>query len=388
MVVGMTTSWGRILLIYGIGVLAAGQLGIVPPLVPALQRDLGLSLPNAGMSVSIVTLIGAMFGLLAGNWSERIGHGRALRGGLLIMAAAAAICAACDDGAMLLGARGLAGIGYLLVVVAGPSLMAATSEPRHQPFTLSLWGTFVPTGIALSGIAAASLVGRAGWRMVFAVDIVVLALAFVVALIAIPDIQAAGPARPVAAPRRWLGPSLPLSIAFFCFALLFLALAGLLPAYLVAHRGLAADEAGHLVAIATAFGIAGSLLAGWMMRRGVAPGRLAAAGLIGSTVVAAFAFGMAAPVPLAIAGFTLSFALGGLVPAATFASVPRLAADASAIGPINGLLAQAGSLGSLAGPPLLALWVGWASWSLAPVLLLAIAAIGAASALAIAPLRS
>lgn len=384
----MTTSWGRIFLIYGIGVLAAGQLGIVPPLVPALQHDLGMSLAPAGMTVSIITLIGALFGLLAGNWSERIGHGRALRIGLLIMAAAAAICAACNDGAMLLGARGLAGVGYLLVVVASPSLMAATSEPRHQPFTLSLWGTFVPTGIALSGIAAASLVGRAGWRMVFAVDVVVLALAFIVALAVVPDIRAIRPAGPVAAPRRWFGSSIPLSIAFFCFALLFLALAGLLPAYLVDRRGLAADEAGRLVAIATAFGIAGSLLAGWMMRRGVAPGRLTAAGLIASAVVAAFAFSMAAPVPLAIAGFTLSFALGGLVPAATFASVPRLAADASAIGPINGLLAQAGSLGSLAGPPLLALWVGWAGWSLAPVLLLAIAAIGAASALAIARPRS
>ncbi|MDI1285556.1 MAG: MFS transporter [Reyranella sp.] len=384
----MTTSWGRILLIYGIGVLAAGQLGIVPPLVPALQRDLGLSLPNAGMIVSIVTLIGAMLGLLAGNWSERIGHGHALRIGLLIMASAAAICAAGDDAAMLLGARGLAGIGYLLVVVASPSLMAVISEPRHPPFTLSLWGTFAPAGIALSGIAAASLVGRAGWRMVFAVDGVVLVLAFVIAIVAVPDIRAVRQAGPGVAARCWLRPALPLSIAFFCFALVFLALAGLLPAYLVAHRGLAAEEAGHLVAIATAFGIAGSLLAGWMMRRGVAPGRLTAAGLMASTVVAAFAFSMAAPVPLAIAGFTLSFALGGLVPAATFASVPRLAADASAIGPINGLLAQAGSLGSLAGPPLLALWVGWAGWSLAPVVLLAIAAIGAASALAIAPPRS
>ena len=41
----MTTPWVRIALIYGIGVVSAGQLGIVPPLVPALQRDLGVSLP-------------------------------------------------------------------------------------------------------------------------------------------------------------------------------------------------------------------------------------------------------------------------------------------------------------------------------------------------------
>lgn len=383
----MTTSWGRIALLYGIGVLAAGQLGIVPPLVPALQRDLGLSLAMAGMSVSIITLVGAVLGLLAGGWSERIGHARALRIGILVLASAAALCAASDDAIALLAARGLAGIGYLLVVVAGPSLMASTSEPRHQPITLSLWGTFVPAGIALAGLVAASFADGAGWRLLFAADAALLALALLVSLGAIPDIPA--PRRDSSAGTlQRLGPSIPLSIAFFCFALLFLALAGLLPAYLVGRRGLAAADAGRVVAIATAFGIAGSLLAAWTMRRGVSPGRLVAVGLIASTVIAAFSFSAAAPVPLSVAGFAVAFALGGLVPAATFASVPLIAVDARAIGPINGLLAQAGSLGSLAGPPLLALWVEWAGWPLAPVLLLAIAAIGAASALAIVPYRS
>ena len=151
----MTTSWSRIALLYAIGVLAAGQLGIVPPLVPELQRDLGLSLAGAGTAVSVITLVGAVLGLPAGGWSQRIGHARALAIGLAIMAVAAALCAAANDAATLLAGRTLAGIGYLLVVVAGPSLMAATAEPRHQPMTLSLWGTFVPTGIALAGLVAA-----------------------------------------------------------------------------------------------------------------------------------------------------------------------------------------------------------------------------------------
>jgi len=63
--------------------------------------------------------------------------------------------------------------------------------------------------------------------------------------------------------------------------------------------------------------------------------------------------------------------------------VPLVASTPHAIGPINGLVAQAGSLGSLAGPPVLALWVGWSDWSLAPVLLLVVAAMGAAAALAV-----
>jgi MFS family permease len=359
--------------------LAAGQLGIVPPLVPALQRDLGLSLTGAGLAVSIVTLVGAALGLLAGQWCEAVGHRRALAVGLLIMAAAAALCATANDGTVLLVARGVAGVGYLLVVVAGPSLMANTAEPRHHAFALSLWGTFVPIGIALAGIAAAGFVDRSEWRSLFAADALLLAAAMLVAIAALPRVQSMARRADRRLPLEQLGASLPLAAAFFCFALLFLALAGLLPTYLVDQRGLGADAAARLVAVATALGITGSLAAAWLLRRGVAPGRLIAIGLVASTAIAALSFGSVSA-PLDIAGFALSFAVGGLVPAATFASVPMVATDARAIGPINGLLAQAGSLGSLAGPPLLALWVEWLGWPTAPVMLIAVAAIGAAAA--------
>src|SRR5882724_7766708 len=109
----MTTSWGRIALLYAIGVLAAGQLGIVPPLVPSLRRDLGLSLAAGGMAVSMITLVGAAFGLPAGRWCQRVGHARSLCLGILIMAGAAALGAIADNGVLFLAARGLAGIGYL-----------------------------------------------------------------------------------------------------------------------------------------------------------------------------------------------------------------------------------------------------------------------------------
>ncbi len=380
----MATPWGRLALIYLVGVVAAGQLGIVPPLVPALQRDLGLSLAMAGLAVSIVTLVGAALGVVAGGFSERIGHARALGIGVVVMAAAAALCSAADDAGTLLAARALAGVGYLLVVVAAPSLMALAAEPRHQALVLSLWGTFVPAGIALGGLAAAGFAAGAGWRIAFAVDAVLLAAALVVVLVVLPPVR---PPRPEdwRLPVGSLRAAAPLSLAFFCFALLFLALAGLLPTWLVERRGLERAEAGRIVAIATACAIAGSLAAGGLMRRGWTPGRLAATGLIASTALAALSLGAAAPVKLGAAGFALSFALGGLVPAATFACVPLVARDRRAIGPINGLLAQAGSLGSWAGPPLLALWVEAAGWPLAPAMLLAVAAIGAAAALAVRP---
>jgi MFS family permease len=368
----MTTSWPRLLLIYAIGVVAAGQLGIVPPLVPALQAELGLSLATAGAVVSIVTLVGGVLGLPAGAFAERIGHARAFRLGLLVMAIAAGLCALAHDAPPLLAARALAGIGYLLVVVAGPSLMAMLAERRHQPVALSLWGTFVPVGIALAGIATASG-AQAGWRTIFAVDAGLLVASLLAAL---------GLRSPPSHADDWKMPpgslraALPLAVSFFCFALVFLALAGMLPAYLIERRDMSAATAGQTVALATALGIAGSLATAALMHRGATPGRLIAIGLAASTAAAILAFRPEFGLPVSIAGFALSFAIGGLVPSAAFAAVPRLAPGPRAIGPINGLLAQAGSLGSLAGPPMLALWVQRTSWGYAPLLLLAVAALG------------
>lgn len=379
----MTTSWRQIGLLYAIGVVAAGQLGIVPPLVTALQRDLDLSLAGAGVAVSAITLVGAVLGLPAGDWSERIGHVRALRLGIGVMGIAAVMCGLASDGSVLLAARCLAGAGYLLVVVAAPSLMFAASAPRHQSLALSLWGTFVPTGIALAGLATAALADRVGWRAIFIADAVLLAAVLgVTALMPRRIAQPAGISRQESSANALLRAA-PLAVAFFCFALLFLALAGLLPVNLVDTRGLPASDSGQFVAIATSLGIVGSLAAGWMMRRGAPPGRLILAGMAASTALAVLGLLVLVPTHAAVACFALSFAVGGLVPAAVFASVPRVARDPRAIGSINGLMAQTGSLGSLAGPPVLALWVEHFGWSTAATPLLAVAAVGMACALAV-----
>jgi nitrate/nitrite transporter NarK len=369
------TSWPRLLLIYGIGVLAAGQLGIVPPLVPALQAELGLSLATAGTIVSIITLVGGLLGLPAGAFTERTGHARTFCLGLLVMAVAAGLCAVARDAAVLLAARALAGVGYLLVVVAGPSLMAALAEPRHHPIALSLWGTFVPVGIALAGIATASF-AEAGWRTIFAVDAMLLAAA----LLAATPPRCCRRCRALS-PRRRSGRRLPST-----------GRAGRpdRPAASRQAPGKAARSrrtrergatrrAASPAASASRLRAPPAAIAGaaWLMHRGARPSRLIAIGLAGSTVAAILAFRPEFGLPVSVAGFAISFAIGGLVPSAAFASVPRLAPGPRAIGPINGVLAQAGSLGSLAGPPVLALWVELTTWAWAPALLLGVAVVGA-----------
>jgi MFS family permease len=379
----MTTDWRGIVLVYFTGLLAAGQLGLAAPLVPALQGELSLSLAFVGLILSVITLVGAVLGLAAGGVVERSGYARAIFVGLALMTLAACVCAWASTGAMLLAARGFAGVGYLLIVVAAPSLMARLAAPRDQALALSLWGTFVPAGIALAQALSGVAVEAWGWRAIFVADAVLLAATLVIAWMML----AADRAVPMSgSPLRWQdlgGAPLLLAVSFFCFALTFLGMAGLLTVYFIEIRGFSIERASGLIAPTTACGALGSLAAGWLMRRGMSSWTQAGAGLLGAMIFAVVVFNAAAPDWAVIAATTLSFTLGGLVPAATFASVPLMARDVRTIGPLNGLLAQAGSLGSLLGPPLVALWVEAVGWATAPALLLAVAIVGSACVLAI-----
>lgn len=374
----MATDWSKILLIFGCGVLAAAQLGTIAPIAPALQGDLGMSRTMLGAATSAITLVGALFGGLAGVMTGRVGYWRALWLGLLIMAVAAGIGALTGESRSFLAVRILAGIGYLAVVTAAPSLLAFRAAPADRPLVLALWGTFVPVGIALADAASASLLAPFGWRGLFASDAALLALAAV--LIALrtggtPDVE-----------PRTLSPwqvfcrrsPLMLSLGFFSFALSFLAVASLLPSFLIEARGVAVGEAGRSVAAVSASAVFGSLAAGWMMRRRASPRLLAAIGLALPAAATSLIFSTTAPLPLLMAASGVAFAVGGLTPAAVFAAVPTLATGQREIGAVNGLVAQCGSLGSLAGPPLLALWTEMAGWAMAPLPLLAVALAGAA----------
>lgn len=370
------TSWGQILLAYGCGLMAAGQLGLLAPLVPALQRDLEMTLTTAGAAISMVTFVGAALGLPAGSWAERIGHAHALGVGLLVMALAAALGAVAPDGLTLLAARGLAGGGYLLTVIAAPSLMARAASPKDQPIALALWGTFVPVGIAIAQALAGAFAAHVGWRGLFWIDAVLLLLVLAVMDVVVPRGYRTATTEP---PRSVLrdAAAVRIAAAFFCFALVFLALAGLLPSYFVETHGLTEAEAGSIVAGLTAGGVLGSLLAGWGLRRGATTSRrLTIVGLLVPGAATILVFSAAIPMTLNLIGAGAAFVIAGLVPAAVFAWVPTLAAHPSAIGPVNGLIAQLGSLGSLLGPPLIAAWVSSFGWGAAPLLLLTVALAG------------
>ncbi|MDQ2837924.1 MAG: MFS transporter [Actinomycetota bacterium] len=352
------------------GVLAAGQLGAVGPVSDLLDHDLRLSAGFRGAAISIITLLAAAAAAPVGLWSRRHRPAGLVVGGLLLMAAAGLSTELFARSALaFLLLRALAGAGYLLVVVVGPALLVQQVATSHRPMFFALWGSCTPAGLALAAGFGGLLGQSLGWRGWFLVLSAVTALA-AVAILATQ--RPAGPPaidQPAAATVRaaLFGRPLLIAASFCLVALISVAVASLLPSYLSDAEQLSTSRAGLLTSIVAIASVPGSVLAGLLLRRGIAPQA------IGPAVLLCPAFGFLAftlPVPVTVrvaAAALLTFA-GGLGVAASYGSLPRLVAEPD-LALANGLLVQLGSLGTLVAPPIFSAATGLHRWSLvAPML--------------------
>ena len=78
------TAW----LVVLAGVVAALQVGKLPPALPALQADLGLTLVQSGFLLSIVQLAGLSLAVFMGLWADGMGLKRSMLSGLCLLALA------------------------------------------------------------------------------------------------------------------------------------------------------------------------------------------------------------------------------------------------------------------------------------------------------------
>ena len=146
------------------GIVGAMHLGKMGPALPSLRDSLGLDYVAGGRIASAITVLALCVGLFAGTVAARLGAGRSVILGLLIMAAGGTLGAFAPGDGLLLIARVIEGAGYIASGTAAPILIAAAVAPAQRTFALSLWGMTVPLGSALAIGLAPSIIAELGWR--------------------------------------------------------------------------------------------------------------------------------------------------------------------------------------------------------------------------------
>jgi MFS family permease len=158
------TNWFVVFLVVGAGIVAAFQIGKAPAALPVLRADLDLSLVAAGWVISMFNVIGIALGMLIGAAADRIGHRRVVLSGLALVAAASLAGAAAQGAFALLASRFFEGLGFMMVVVAGPALIVRAPKPDDLKLAFGAWGAYMPAGTAAMMALSPLLIAPFGWR--------------------------------------------------------------------------------------------------------------------------------------------------------------------------------------------------------------------------------
>lgn len=350
------------------GVSAALHVGKLPPAIPALQAELGLTLVQAGFLLSLVQLATMALGIVAGLLADGIGLRRCVLIGLTVLVLAGAAGGFMHSATGLLVLRAVEGVGVLLVTVPAPSLVRRNVAPSQLTRMLGFWGAFMPFGTAAALLLGPAVIPWGGWSGWWWLVSAFSAVMAVWVWRGVPaDTRANGAAQGSAAtpwPARlmrtlrslgpWLGAG-----TFAVYSAQWLAVVGFLPS-LYQQAGWGGARGAVLTAGVAGVNIIGNVLAGRLLARGVPAHRLLWTGFGAMALGAVLAFSdlTAGNAVLRYAGALLFSAIGGLIPGTLFGLAPRLAPGEHSIATTVGLMQQLSAVGQVGGPPLAAWLAG------------------------------
>ncbi|GAA0794537.1 CynX/NimT family MFS transporter [Marinobacterium sediminicola] len=360
------------------GIVAALHIGKLPPAIPVLQAELGVTLVQAGFLLSLVQLAGMIGGALIGVLADSAGLRRSVLTGLGILTASSVMGGLASSATELLLLRGLEGVGFLLVTLSGPGLIRQLVSVEKLSLRLGWWGCYMGFGTGTGLLIGPWLMQQLGWQgwwwLIAAITLVMLAWV----LMAVPadrrdhDPRAGSPLSglrvlagrlklTLSSPGPWL-----VALIFPMYSGQWLSVIGFLPS-IYTQAGLEGAVVGVLTAIAAVANVVGNVASGRLLQAGVGARQLLYLGFAVMTLTTWTAFSsMTSDMPWLRYGAVLVFSsVSGVIPGVLFSLAVRLAPDSSVVSTSVGWMLQLSALGQFIAPPIigaLAVWAG--GWQL------------------------
>lgn len=361
-----TTSWGLVLALWGAGLGAAAQYGKFSAIfdqLPAIYPDAGAAL---GLVVSIVGMLGIVFGVAAGLLVARVRYRRALLLALWIGAAISVFQAFLPPLPWMLASRALEGLSHLAIVVATPTLIAQLCAPKDRGFALTLWGTFFGVAFTILAWAGLPLVAWQGVPALLLAHGVYMAVFALYLGSRLRALQIDNPVPPLSFGKvlrdhvviyKSASISAP-ALGWLFYTFCFVSILTVLPPFLDPEMRALVMGAMPLTSIAS------SMTLGVALLRRVSAITVILMGFAGSTLSMLWLWGVPGD---PIACLSLAAAMG-LIQGASFAAVPQLNATPATQAQANGALAQMGNVGNTLGTPVMAVAIGGMGYAALPVL--------------------
>ncbi|HYR34417.1 MAG TPA: MFS transporter [Burkholderiales bacterium] len=384
------SQWRGIWAVFAGGLVAGAYMTKVPPALPQLRSELGLSLVESTFIVTTFNVLGMLVGMGAGMLGDRYGRKQFALTGLGLMAVGGIGGAVVNGFLPLLASRFVEGVGFILFAVPAPALVSTmAAAARERAKALSIWSAYMPTGGTIALLAAPLFIAAGSWRALWLALAAAAALAAVLVARAVPPTPRSQVSSLSLIAESLAQPgNLAMALLFAFYVAQWTSVMVWLPTFLAEH-GASTAAASAATALMVLVNAPGNLLGGWLLARGVPRGTL----VIGASVFAALCeIGMLSTVLPGGVRFALVllFSLStGVIPASIFGGLPVHARSPQHIATGNGMVLQFSNLGQFFGPLAIA-WIAsrFGGWETSLWAMLAFAAGAAACGAALTAIEN
>ncbi|WP_416224380.1 CynX/NimT family MFS transporter [Acinetobacter sp. ANC 4648] len=352
------------------------HVGKLAPIIPILQKQLNISLTQAGLALSLVQAAGMLFALSFGVLSEKLGLKKCFIAGLVILGCASISGVLVNNIYSLFLFRFFEGIGFLLITLTAPAILKRICDPTTLNMKMGFWGSYMGLGVGIAMLSIPLLLQYFSWQMIW---LILGLLCFVLALIisqrlSLPITHHSTLPVQTSTTHSFQHllkitithpPIVCLAVIFACYTSQWLTVIGFLPSIYLSHQ-IELRSAGTLTAFVSIANIIGTLAAGILLHHRFQPKTLMRYGFGTMLLMSWLTFCL--PSHLTFGWQYLSIALfsaiGGFIPATVFAISLHYAPQHNAIAASVGLILQVSALAQFLLPPFSALLVSYThNWS-------------------------
>jgi EmrB/QacA subfamily drug resistance transporter len=155
--------------------------------IPSIARDTHATLTELSWVVDAYALVFAALLLPGGALGDRFGRRRALLVGLAVFGAGSAAAMTRADASWLIGMRAVLGLGAALVMPATLSTITSTFPAAQRAKAVGTWAGVAGASAILGLLTSGVVLEWWSWRAVFAVNVVLAAVAFAGTLRLVPE---------------------------------------------------------------------------------------------------------------------------------------------------------------------------------------------------------
>jgi MFS family permease len=141
---------------------------VLPPLFPAMMKDLHLTYQDLGNLVGILGLVWGISAIVVGNLSDRIGRRNVLVPAVVMFSLLSALSGMATGLASLLVIRGVMGAAEGAVAPTGVAVVVEASDPKRRGMNNGVFQCAISLfGLAIGPVIATQLLQVTSWRHVF-----------------------------------------------------------------------------------------------------------------------------------------------------------------------------------------------------------------------------